>query len=301
MRRVVARTRRAMEPPMPREIPGGEPLPPLVLDPGVTSDQMAAVCRAAGVEWRATDEIRSGGFLAEVRRAAPSLILSAAFPFIFPRELLDIPAVGAINFHPSLLPRCRGCHPIFWTLASGETQGGVTAHFMTEQVDAGNIIAQIPLALTQDDDYGSLYRRAMVASADLVGKVESFLIAGAGRGEPQDHARATSFHEDGEEDHRIHWARHGAAEIVALTRTGEAFTTLRGVRLGILKAREQHTIARERRTARPGRVIAVVDETLVLAALGGPVVIHHVAWRGMGYRAGSLARAIAVRRGEVLG
>jgi methionyl-tRNA formyltransferase len=272
-----------------------------VLDPGTTPDLMAGVCRAAGVEWRATDEIRSGGFLSEVRGASPTLILSAAFPFIFPRELLDIPALGAVNFHPSLLPRCRGCHPIFWTLASGETQGGVTAHFMTEQVDAGDIIAQIPLELTHDDDYGSLYRRAMLASADLVGKVESFFIAGGGRGEPQDHARATRFHEDGEGDHRIHWAHHRAGEIVALTRTGEAFTTLRGERLGILKAREQRTVAPERRTGRPGRVIAVTEETLVLAAGGGAVVIHDVAWRGLGYRAGGLARAIGVMRGEVLG
>jgi methionyl-tRNA formyltransferase len=287
--------------PLPARIPGGEPLPTLVLDPGTTSEALEDACRAAGVEWDAVDEIRSQGFLARVRNARPNLILSAAFPLIFPRELLEIPALGAINFHPSLLPRCRGCHPIFWTLASGETQGGVTAHLMTEEVDAGDIVARIPLPLTEEDDYGSLYRRAMGAAAELVAMVERFVAAGAGKGEPQDHTRASTFHEDSEEDHRIRWRHMSSGEIVALTRTGEAFTTVRGERVGILKAREQHTIARERRAARPGLVLATTEATLLVSAAGGPVVIHQVAWRGMGYSAGRLARAIGVERGEVLG
>src|SRR4029434_4779522 len=95
------------------------------------------------------------------------LILCSAYPLILPESLLKRPVRGSINFHPSLLPRCRGCHPIYWTLASGETQGGVTAHYMTTEVDAGDIVAQIPLPLTEDDDYGSLYNRAMATSADL--------------------------------------------------------------------------------------------------------------------------------------
>lgn len=300
-RRAVAATRRALNSSIPAEITGGEPLHPPELDPGVTAGDLERACRAAGVEWGSVSGIRSREFLQTMRSESASLILCAAFPLIFPAALLEIPSLGAINFHPSLLPRCRGCHPVYWTLASGETQGGVTAHLMTPEVDAGNIVAQIPLPLTEADDYGSLYRRAMAASDELVARVERFVAAGGGLGEPQAHERATRFHEDTEEDHRIQWAHRSPAEIIALIRTGEAFTTLRGERIGVLAGREHHTIARERRAARPGRILAVTDALLVVSASGGAVEITRVSWRGWGYPAGLLARAFSARRGEVLG
>jgi len=297
-RRALARTSRLFDAGPTREIPGGEPIPPLHLDPGVTAEQLEAVCRSAGIEWRQVDGIRAPGFPDSL--AGDDLYLSAAFPMILPAALLAAPAAGAINFHPSLLPRCRGCHPIFWTLATGETQGGVTAHFMTGQVDAGNIVAQIPLPLSEDDDYQSLYRRAMESSHALVGRVEEFLAAGGGPGLPQDDARATRFSEDREEDHRVHWSGRSPAEIVALARTGEAFTMVRGERLGILRAAVVHNVARERRAAPPGRVLAINDDALVVEASGGAVALRSVAWRGRGHGGGDLARALALKRGEVL-
>lgn len=278
----------------------GEPIQPLVLDPGITLEALQLACASAGVAWLHVDEIRSEKFARLIRQTGPDLILCAAFPLLLGKAVLAIPSVAAVNFHPSLLPRCRGCHPIFWTLASGETQGGVTAHFMTRQVDAGDIVAQIPLPLTEEDDYTSLYRRAMGASDGLVQLVESFFLSGLRRGIPQDRDRATYFHEDTEEDHRVRWGGLSPHEIAALARTGAAFTFVRGHRVGILKATEMRTVTRERRVSRPGRVIAVNEETLVVSAAGGAVAVHSVAWRGLKHRAGDLARAFGLRRGAVL-
>lgn len=299
IRRALRRTRRTLETRRASDVPGGEPIPPLTLDPGTTSGDLERTCRSAGIEWRRVDDLGSVG-LHEASNSAVSLFLSAAFPMILPQRLLAQPELGAINFHPSLLPRCRGCHPIFWTLASGETQGGATAHYMTREIDSGNIVAQIPLPLSDDDDYQSLYNRVMEASRPLVGMVERFFAGGGAPGIPQDAARATYFHEDTEEDHRVHWAGRSPREIVALARTGEAFTIARAERLGILKAAEVRPVARERRHAPPGRVLAVNDDALVVEASGGAVALRSVAWRGRRHGGGDLARALGIKRGEVL-
>ncbi len=279
---------------------GGEPVRPLVLDPGVTAERLEEDCAARGVPWLRADGVRDGRLTGELLDERFDLLLSAAFPMILDEALLGLPRRAAINFHPSLLPRCRGCHPIFWTLASGETQGGVTAHVMTLEVDAGDVLAQIPLPLTEHDDYGSLYRRAMRASADLVGMVERALLAGQPP-VPQDEARATYFHEDGPEDHRVRWAGSSPREVLALARTGLAFTEARGERLGLVKAIEVVTVARERRSVPPGRIIAVSDAGFEVAVAGGAVLIETVEWRGLIYAAGPAARALGLKRDEAPG
>ncbi|MGH9866835.1 MAG: methionyl-tRNA formyltransferase [Candidatus Polarisedimenticolia bacterium] len=279
----------------------GQPLPDDTLDPGITGEAFEMSCAAAGVGWRRVDDVRSIGLREMLSAMRPDLFLSAAFPLILPDPLLAVPGLGSINFHPSLLPRCRGCHPIFWTLASGETQGGVTAHWMTSEVDAGDIVAQIPLPLTEEDGYVSLYRRAMDCSPRLVRMVEEFLLSEERTAIPQDHSRATSFHEDTERDHRVHWSGRSPAEIAALVRTGMAFTLLRGERLGILAVADHHPAAREKRLSKAGRVVAVHEDRLVVAVAGGAVELLAVTWRGRAHRAGELARAIGVSRNEELG
>jgi len=279
----------------------GQPLPDSTLDPGVTTGELERLCAAQGIGWQRVDGVRSILVAETLKAMRPDLLLSAAFPLILPEALLSIPGQGAINFHPSLLPRCRGCHPIFWTLASGETQGGVTAHRMTTEVDAGDIVAQIPLPLSDQDDYVSLYRRAMGASARLVSMVNDFLTSPGRHAIPQDASRATRFGEDTDEDHRVHWSGRSPAEIAALVRTGMAFTTLRGERLGILSVVEHRPAHRERRTARAGRVAAVHEDILVVAAAGGAIGVRTVSWRGRVHQAGDLARALGVMRNEVLG
>ena len=301
IRRTVEKARVMLEGGHTAVIDGGEPIRCLVLDPGVTAEMLRLQCTGTGIAWIAADEIRSSEFADRIRRESPGLILSAAFPLILPAGLLSIPVRGAINFHPSLLPRCRGCHPIYWTLATGETQGGVTAHYMTADVDAGDIVSQIPLPLSEQDDYGSLYRRAMAACPDLTRLVERFVLEGDGKRIPQDEQRATHFHEDTEEDHRIHWAGRSPAEIASLTRTGEAFTMVRGERMGVLKASELRLMIKEKRLSRPGRLISINEDTMVVSASGGPVVISLVTWRGRMHHAGTLARALGLKRDTVFG
>ena len=294
LRRTVRWLQRALDRRSPREVPGGQAMPVPDLDPGVTAGELSQRCRARGIAWHEVDEVRSERFLTRARESGAGVLLSAAFPLILPRRLLDLTERGALNFHPSLLPRCRGSHPIYWTLATGEPQGGVSAHVMTVQVDAGDLVAQIAIPLSEEDDYGALYRRAMAASPQLVAEVAAFLRQG-GIPRPQDPARASCFREDREQDHEVGWGELTARDVVARTRAGDAFTWLRGRRLGILSARPAEG------SARPGRLMEVGSDAFRVAAAAGAVDVTRALWGGRAYGAGSLAEALGLRPGEGLG
>ncbi len=90
----------------------------------------------------ARPNVDSDAFFAEVRRAAPDLLVSWFFPKRIPARILDVAPLGAVGVHPSLLPRHRGPDPYFWTIESGDTQTGVTAHRLDERYDTGPILAQ---------------------------------------------------------------------------------------------------------------------------------------------------------------
>ena len=77
----------------------------------------------------------------------PDVICVACFPKRLPASLLAVPRHGVLNVHPSLLPNHRGPVPLFWTFRAGEQATGVTVHFMSEELDAGEIAAQAPLDL----------------------------------------------------------------------------------------------------------------------------------------------------------
>ncbi len=86
----------------------------------------------------------------------PDLILVYGFNWRFPREVLEVPRLGVLNVHPSALPKYRGPSPVLWAVRNGDPAMGVTVHRMTENIDAGPILAQvddlpIPDAVTHED------------------------------------------------------------------------------------------------------------------------------------------------------
>jgi methionyl-tRNA formyltransferase len=85
--------------------------------------------------------------IAALAALRPDLACVACFPRRIPAALLELPPLGWLNIHPSLLPAYRGPAPLFWALRNGAPTVGVTVHFMDEQLDTGDIAAQAPLVL----------------------------------------------------------------------------------------------------------------------------------------------------------
>ncbi len=103
-----------------------------------------------------------------IQAIEPDLIVTAAFGQILPKELLDIPRYGCINVHASLLPELRGGAPIHYAILNGHQKTGITIMYMAEKLDAGDIISQSEVKITEQDDVGSLHDKLSVIGADLL-------------------------------------------------------------------------------------------------------------------------------------
>lgn len=137
--------------------------------------------------------IAAGGLDAVVqvlRSLSPDLLLTRGFPWKLPTEALQVPRLGAVNIHPSPLPRYRGAFPVHHAVLNGDTELVATAHRMTNVYDAGNILARESLALPADIFGADIW--------DLVDRVAEMTVApaleaalGGEQGEAQDETAAS--------------------------------------------------------------------------------------------------------------
>lgn len=225
------------------------------------------VLRARGIECLVVDDANHPDTVEQVRAHGAEVVLSAAYPQIFKPSLLTAAPRGAINFHPSLLPRFRGAHPHYWCIATGAVETGVTAHFMTEQLDDGPIVAQVQVPVDRAT-YGELYERLIAATGAVVAEVSDFLSAVGREALPQDESQATYFHNDGPEDHRLDFARLGVEDLVNRVRTGRSFMEVRGRPIRVT-ACEILTRSRHEEIAPPGTVCSVGRAEVVVVVRGG--------------------------------
>eukprot|EP00747_Dinoflagellata_sp_TGD_P168323 gnl/TRDRNA2_/TRDRNA2_194463_c0_seq1.p1 gnl/TRDRNA2_/TRDRNA2_194463_c0~~gnl/TRDRNA2_/TRDRNA2_194463_c0_seq1.p1 ORF type:complete len:323 (-),score=40.31 gnl/TRDRNA2_/TRDRNA2_194463_c0_seq1:80-985(-) len=120
---------------------------------------LCAVCAELGFDSALHDD--DAGVLAASQAFAPDLIISASYRRRLPNSVLALCPGACINFHPSLLPRHRGCWSGFWAIFEGDAETGVTCHHMLEKFDAGCIIHQERYRITADDTSASLYRNML--------------------------------------------------------------------------------------------------------------------------------------------
>ncbi len=115
----------------------------------------------------------------EMSKGSLDLIVLASYGKILPKAILDVPRLGALNVHPSLLPKYRGATPIQSALANGDTETGVSIMMMDAGMDTGNIVVQERVDILATDDYGTLHDRLAEAGARLL--VRALALAEEGR------------------------------------------------------------------------------------------------------------------------
>ncbi|MCH7528576.1 MAG: methionyl-tRNA formyltransferase [Candidatus Marinimicrobia bacterium] len=181
-------------------------------------------------------------FLEQVAAFAVDLLVVVAFR-ILPKSLLDIVPKGAINLHPSLLPKYRGAAPIQRCLLNGDSMTGITTIVLTNRIDAGNILLQREEPIAPQDDFGSLSERLAHKGAQLLVESIDGLERGAIQSRPQAEASSqppTAAPKIKPDDLLINW--HTAADRIvnqvrAFSPAPGAFTRLEGQRLKIFDAR----------------------------------------------------------------
>lgn len=168
-----------------------QPDKPLGRKAVVTPPPVKVAAQALGIPVYQPLKLKDGAAADTVRALAPDIIVVVAYGRILPREILEIPPEGCVNIHVSLLPKYRGAAPIQHALLNGETETGVTAMYMAEGMDTGDIIAQVRLPITEEDDAATLFARAADAGGALLEQVLDDIAAGTARRQPQNEALAS--------------------------------------------------------------------------------------------------------------
>lgn len=126
-----------------------------------------------------------------LRSLKPELSVVAAYGQILPQEALQVPALGSINVHASLLPRYRGAAPINWAILNGETETGVTIMYMAKKLDAGDIVTVRRTPIDPNEDAEMLFARLAELGAQLLSETIPLIESGAATRTPQDEAQST--------------------------------------------------------------------------------------------------------------
>ena len=151
------------------------------------------------------ESMRAPEALALLRSLAPDLTVVAAYGQILPEEVLNVPTLGSVNVHASILPKYRGAAPINRAILDGETETGITIMHMAKKLDAGDIISVRKTPIGPDEDAEQLFARLAELGADLLSETIPQIADGTAARTPQDEAQSTYAHMLSRELSPIDW------------------------------------------------------------------------------------------------
>jgi methionyl-tRNA formyltransferase len=156
-------------------------------------------------------------FLSALKELRADLYIVVAFGQILPQTLLDIPPLGCINVHASLLPKYRGAAPIHRALMQGETKTGIAIQKMVKQLDAGDVIREAEIAITEEMTFGELEGALCELAKGVLLQVVGLYQEGIPLGKAQEAAGVTYASKITQEEAKIDWGK-SAREIHNLVR-----------------------------------------------------------------------------------
>ncbi|MDA1080226.1 MAG: methionyl-tRNA formyltransferase [Gemmatimonadetes bacterium] len=248
------------------------------------------------------DRPRGEEFVASMRALWPDVSVVVAYGHILPKEVIDLPRLGTLNIHASLLPLYRGAAPIQAAIRDGRTETGVSIMRMVPELDAGPVILTLRVDILPDETGGELQLRLAELGAEAIVTALALVELGGAIEQPQDETKATYARKIARDHAMVDWT--GSAEIAE--RVVRAYDpkpgawTMRGtteVRLFGAMAVDTPAVA-----VPVGTVIAAGDDGLLVACGDGALRVQevHVAGRKR-QRAGDWARGRGVAVGDVLG
>lgn len=163
------------------------------------------------------EKIKTEEFTAELERLQPDLIVVVAFGQILSQRILDIPPLGCVNVHASLLPRYRGAAPIHWSIINGEKETGVTTMLMDAGLDTGDMLLKDKVAITEEMTTEELHDQLMAMGGKLLAETIDGLANGTITPEKQDDSISNYAGMLNKETGHIDWSK-SAVEIHNLIR-----------------------------------------------------------------------------------
>ena len=213
---------------------------------------------------------------APILEVHPDLIVTCAYGQIIPKVLLDLPPLGCINVHASLLPKLRGGAPIHKAIIDGYSKTGITIMYMDMKMDHGDIISQMETDILDTDNLESLYNRLKMMGKDLLLNTLPSIIDGSNLRIPQIEEEATYAYNIQREEEHIDFHKNSLTIfnlIRGLSPSPSANAILFGAEMKILEA---FLGEKKYLSAIPGEIVDVISEGIVVATGDGTVVLTKI-------------------------
>lgn len=223
------------------------------------------------------EKVREPEVLDEIEKLDADLLVTAAYGQLLPKRLLDMPRLGCINVHASLLPRWRGGAPIHRAIIEGDKESGVTIMRMVQKLDAGDMISRVVLPIEDTDTAESLFHKLSEAGAKLLIETLPAIEAGTITETPQDEALVTYSPELTRDDERIDWtkdARRLYNQVRGLNSWPVAFTYMDHKVMKIWQARIQEEKSEPK--AAPGTVVDVTKDAIIVQCGTGTLALTEI-------------------------
>lgn len=238
-----------------------------------TAPPVKELAVAEGIEVFQPRRLRDAEAVTELQSWAPDLIVVAAFGQILPPSVLDIPAYGVLNIHPSLLPRWRGASPIQAALLAGDEITGVTVMQLDAGLDTGPIVTQRKVKIRPTENAGELEQRLAVEGANLLLDSLPAYLTGELTPEPQSEVGVTISHRLSKQAAQLDWnqtTRELCNQVRAFAPEPATYTFWEGRRIKIFQVSALTEM--EPPTAKPGSVFAAHSKPAVVTGDGSLVL-----------------------------
>ena len=218
---------------------------------------------------------RGDEFVAQLRALEPDISVVVAYGHILPTNVIELPRLGTINIHASLLPKLRGAGPIQAAIREGHAETGITIMRMVKALDAGASILQVRTPIPEDETYGELQLR--LAELGALALIEALALISLGKATetPQDDAEATYAGKVDRTSTRIDWtadAAHVARTIRAYDPRPGAFAQAKSGEVKLFGARVRPSTV----TGAPGDVLGVDESGMTVQCGQGAVTVSSV-------------------------
>ncbi|HET7218304.1 MAG TPA: methionyl-tRNA formyltransferase [Vicinamibacterales bacterium] len=237
----------------------------------VTATPTKVLALERGVPALQPARIRDEAFLAQMRELRPDLGVVAAYGKLLPDELLQIPRLGMINVHASLLPRWRGAAPVHRAVIAGDAETGVTIMRVVKELDAGPMFAKVVRPIADDETSADVERDLAVRGAELLATVIRDMAAGRAVETPQDSALVTYAPKIEKAEGAVEWSLP-AARLHNLVRGLQPWplvsTRIAGSRVLIHKTALTTALTPDR----PGTIVRAEADRFEIAAGDGRVL-----------------------------
>ncbi|MBM7623306.1 methionyl-tRNA formyltransferase [Sporohalobacter salinus] len=224
------------------------------------------------------EDINNSDSVTKLKELNPDVIVVIAYGQILDKEILDLPKLGCINVHASLLPKYRGSGPLHRVIINGEEETGITTMYMEEGLDIGDIILKEKVEITSEETVGELHDRLAVLGAEVLLETLELIKAGEANRISQDDRKATYAQKITKEEGRIDWTA-SAQEIKNLIRGMNpwpgAYTFYNDNRLKVWNSRIYDS--KTKPSVIPGTVVDIENESGFIVQSGeGQLLISEV-------------------------